>query len=68
MIHLGQEFRSLSDRGRIEPCRRAATCLTGLLCPATRLELSAKKGDMLKPNDDLPRIAPASFQAVNVPA
>jgi hypothetical protein len=43
-------------------------CLKNVRADVDGKVLTAKKGDMLEPNDDLVRIAPASFQAVSVPA
>ena len=43
-------------------------CIKNVRADVDGTVLTAKKGDMLEPNDDLPRISPASFEATYVPA
>ena len=65
-MRLLRDFMASSDgvRSLTPRCR----CIKNVRADVDGNLLTAKKGDMLEPNDDLVRIAPASFEAVNVPA
>jgi hypothetical protein len=61
-----RDFMASSDGVRLLTPRYR--CIKNVRAGVDGTVLTAKKGDMLEPNQDLVRIAPASFRAVNVSA